>query len=56
VEAVDFSLAQVVPIVALRSFGSELKALLSVEFGRRQEGKDDERSNRRFAGGLAFSF
>jgi len=56
VEAVDFSLAQAVPIAALRSFGSELRALLSVELGRRQEGKDEARSNRRFAGGLAFSF
>lgn len=56
VEAVDFSLAQAVPIAALKSFGSELRALLSVEFGRRQEGKDEAQSNRRFAGGLAFSF
>src|SRR5262249_35109305 len=57
-EAVDFSLAQTLPVPAvLRFLDSEWKALFSVEFGRRREGtEDDERANRRFAGGLAFSF
>jgi hypothetical protein len=56
VSAVDFTLAQVVPLPVLRAIGSEWKALFSVELGRRREGTEDERANRRMAGGLALSF
>jgi hypothetical protein len=56
--AVDFSVAQVLPVPALLRFmDSEWRALFSVEVGHRREGlEDEEKSNRRFAGGLAFSF
>jgi hypothetical protein len=52
--AVDFSVAQVLPMPLLR--GSEWKALFSVELGRRREGLDSERSNRQLAGGFAVGF
>ena len=55
-EAVDFTLAQGLPISVLRAFGSDCRALFSVEFGKRREGEDEEKSNRRLAGGLALSF
>ena len=56
VEAVDLTLGQSIPLVALRSIGSDLRALFSLEFGKRREGEDEERLNRRFAGGFAVSF
>ncbi|MBL8115370.1 MAG: carboxypeptidase regulatory-like domain-containing protein [Acidobacteria bacterium] len=54
--AMDLKVAQVLPIPVLRSLGSEWKALLSMELGTRREGLSEERSNRRFAGGLGLSF
>jgi hypothetical protein len=56
VEAVDLTLGQSIPLVALRSIGSDLRALFSLEFGKRREGEDVEKLNRRFAGGFAVSF
>jgi hypothetical protein len=56
VEAVDFSLAQTLPIPLLQALGSEWRALLSLELGKRREGEDVARANRRLAGGLALSF
>ncbi len=55
-EAVDLTLAQGLPIPVLRSIGSDWRALFSLEFGKRREGEDVERADRRFAGGLAMSF
>lgn len=55
-QSVDFTLAQNLPIPILRALGSEWRALFSLEFGRRREGEDEERSNRRFSGGLSLSF
>jgi hypothetical protein len=56
-QAVDFSLAQTLPVPPLlRALESEWRALFSVEFGHRREGSEEEKTNRRFAGGLAFSF
>ena len=55
-ESVDFTIAQSLPIPLLRSLGSDCRALFSIEFGHRRQGEDEERSNRRFAGGLALSF
>ncbi|HEX7613662.1 MAG TPA: carboxypeptidase-like regulatory domain-containing protein [Thermoanaerobaculia bacterium] len=56
VEAVDVTLAQSIPVPALRSLGSDLRALLSLELGKRREGEEEEKQNRRLAGGLAMSF
>ncbi len=56
VEAVDVTLAQSIPVPALRSFGSALRALFSLELGKRREGDDEEKQDRRLAGGLAMSF
>lgn len=56
VEAVDVTLAQSIPVRALRSMGSDLRALLSMELGKRREGEDEERQNRRLAGGFSMSF
>ena len=56
VEAVDLTLGQSIPLVALRSIGSDLRALFSLEFGKRREGEDEEKLNRRLAGGFAVSF
>ena len=55
-QAVDFTLAQGLPLPVLRGLGSDWRALFSVEFGKRREGEDEEKSNRRLAGGLALSF
>jgi hypothetical protein len=55
-DAVDFSFAQTIPIPILQSIASEWRALFNVEFGKRRQGEDEERSNRRLAGGLAVSF
>ena len=56
VEAMDVTLAQSIPVPALRSLGTDLRALFSMELGKRREGEDEEKLNRRFAGGLAMSF
>ncbi len=56
VESVDLTLGQSIPLAALRSIGSDLRALFSMEFGKRREGEDDEKQNRRLAGGFAVSF
>ncbi|HEX2798476.1 MAG TPA: carboxypeptidase-like regulatory domain-containing protein [Thermoanaerobaculia bacterium] len=56
VEAVDLTLGQSIPLAALRSIGSDLRALFSLEFGKRREGEDEEKLNRRLAGGFAVSF
>jgi hypothetical protein len=55
-DAVDFSFAQTIPIPILQSVASEWRALFNVEFGKRRQCEDEERSNRRLAGGLAVSF
>ena len=55
-ESLDFTLAQSLPIPLLRSLGSDWRALFSIEFGHRRQGEEEERSNRRFAGGLSLSF
>ncbi|MDL2717820.1 MAG: carboxypeptidase-like regulatory domain-containing protein [Acidobacteriota bacterium] len=56
VAAVDVTLAQSIPVPGLRALGSDLRALFSLEVGKRREGEDEERQNRRLAGGLAMSF
>ncbi len=56
IQAVDITLAQGLPLPVLRGIGSDWRALFSVEFGKRREGEDEEKSNRRMAGGLALSF
>ena len=55
-QAVDVTLAQGLPLPVLRAIGSDWRALFSIEFGKRREGDDEEKSNRRLAGGLALSF
>ena len=55
-DSVDLSLAQTIPIPILQSIASEWRALFNVEFGKRRQGEDEERTNRRLAGGLAVSF
>jgi len=56
IQAVDVTLAQGLPVPVLRSLGSDWRALFSVEVGKRREGEDVERTDRRFAGGLSLSF
>ena len=56
VEAVDVTLAQTIPVAALRALGSDLRALFSMELGKRREGEDEEKQNRRLAGGFSMSF
>jgi len=56
IEAVDLTLAQSIPLAALRTLGSDLRALFSVELGKRREGEDEEKQNRRLAGGFLVSF
>jgi hypothetical protein len=56
VEAVDITLAQSIPVAALRALGSDLRALFSMELGKRREGEDEEKQNRRLAGGFSMSF
>ena len=56
VQAVDFSVAQDLPIPALAALGSRWRALFSLELGTRHEGSDEIRTNRRLAGGLSVSF
>ncbi|MEO6323743.1 MAG: hypothetical protein ABIT01_12055 [Thermoanaerobaculia bacterium] len=55
-DSLDFTIAQSLPIPLLRSIGSDWRALFSIEFGHRRQGEEEERSNRRFAGGLSLSF
>jgi len=56
VVALDLTLGQPIPLEALRSIGSDLRALFSLEFGKRRENEDEERLNRRLAGGFGVSF
>ncbi len=56
IQAVDITLAQALPLPVLRGLGSDWRALFSVEFGKRREGEDEAKSNRRMAGGLSLSF
>jgi len=56
VEAVDVTLAQSIPLPALRALGSDLRALFSMELGKRRDGGDEEKQNRRLAGGFSMSF
>lgn len=56
IEAVDVTLAQGLPFPALRAIGSDWRALFSVELGKRRQGEEEEKYNRRLAGGLALSF
>lgn len=53
--ALDFSLAQSLPVPFLRALGTEWQALLSLELGQRLEA-DEIRANRRLSGGLALTF
>jgi hypothetical protein len=55
-DAVDLSFAQTIPIPVLQSIASEWRALFNVEFGKRRQGDEEEKANRRLAGGLAVSF
>lgn len=55
-EMVDVTLAQELPIPALRVFGTRWQALVSIAMGTRQEGEQAPRPNRQLAGGLALSF
>jgi hypothetical protein len=54
--AVNFMLSQALPVPLLRALSSEWRALLSVEFGKRKDGDDEEKLSRRLAGGVAVSF
>ena len=54
--ALDVSVSQNLPIPLLRDVASDWRALVSVEFGKRRNGEEPERANRRLAGGLAVSF
>jgi hypothetical protein len=56
IDAIDVTLAQGLPIPVLRAIGSDWRALFSFEFGRRRQGEDEEKTDRRLAGGLALSF
>jgi hypothetical protein len=56
IDAMDVTLAQGLPIPVLRAVGSDWRALFSVEFGKRRQGEDEEKTDRRLAGGLALSF
>ncbi|HQR68214.1 MAG TPA: hypothetical protein PLB02_12570, partial [Thermoanaerobaculia bacterium] len=54
--AVNVSLTQLLPVPVLTEIGSEWRALVSVELGKRRDGEELETTNRRIAGGLAVSF
>lgn len=56
IEAVELSASQRVPIPLLRSIGSDLRLLVALEFGQRQDGTSELVSNRRLSGGLGLSF
>jgi hypothetical protein len=54
--ALDVSLSQALPVPILRALNSDWRALVSVEFGKRRDGEEEEKNNRRLAGGFAVSF
>ena len=54
--AFDLSFSQALPIPLLRDLASDWRALFSVEVGKRRDGEEEEKPNRRLAGGLAVSF
>lgn len=54
--AFDVNLSQALPVSLLRALASDWRALFSVEVGKRRNGEEEERPNRRLAGGLAVSF
>lgn len=56
IEAVELSASQSVPIPLLRSIGSDLRLLVALEFGQRQDGTSDLSTDRRLSGGLGMSF
>ena len=56
VAAVDLTLGQSIPLEALRSIGSDLRALFSLELGKRRQSEDEEKQDRRLAGGFSVSF
>jgi hypothetical protein len=55
-ESVDVTLAQEIPIPALRALGTRWQVLFTVAMGTRQDGDAEPRPNRQMAGGLALSF
>ncbi len=55
-EALEISLAQVLPLPILRAIGSEWRALLSFETGTRMSRDNETSLNRRVSGGLGISF
>lgn len=55
-ESVDVTLAQEVPIPALRALGTRWQVLFTIAMGSRQDGDAEPRLNRQMAGGLALSF
>jgi hypothetical protein len=56
IDTMDFTLAQGLPFPVLRAIGSDCRALFSVELGKRRQGEDEEKTDRRLAGGLALRF
>ena len=54
--AFDVNLSQSLPVSLIQSLASDWRALLSVGVGKRRDGAEEERPNRRLAGGLAVSF
>ena len=54
--AFDVNLSQALPIPLLLDLASDWRALFSVEVGKRRDGEEEEKPNRRLAGGLAVSF
>ncbi|MFI5182296.1 MAG: hypothetical protein ACHQPI_12995 [Thermoanaerobaculia bacterium] len=54
--AFDVNVSQALPFSVLQALASDWRALLSVEFAKRQDGGEEVTSNRRMAGGLAVSF
>ncbi len=55
-EAIALSLAQTIPLEVLTALGSEWRALVSFEFGSREEQKQARLSHSRIAGGIGLSF
>lgn len=56
IEAVELSASQIVPIPVLRALGSDLRVLLALELGQRQDGSAELLTDRRLSGGLGVSF
>lgn len=54
--AFDVNLSQSLPVSLIQSLASDWRALLSAGVGKRRDGAEEERPNRRLAGGLAVSF